>query len=94
MKELFHNSNPEHPKKPDIDYPCTWVYKVIGENTDTLKELILTACAPAQVEIAHSHSSSKGKYHSLNATLVVETEEMRLQIYELLKNHPTVKIVL
>ena len=85
---------PATPDKPEIDYPCQWVYKVIGEDTRTLKELILTACAPATVDITHSHSSSKGKYHSLNVSLVVENEEMRLQIYELLKNHPAVKIVL
>lgn len=94
MKDILGKSADGRPEKPEIEYPCTWVYKVIGENTDTLKELILTACAPAKVDITHSHSSSKGKYHSLNATLVVETEGMRLQIYELLKNHPAVKIVL
>lgn len=82
------------PERPEIDYPCTWTYKVIGEDTEILRELILTACAPAAVRITHSHSSSGGKYHSLNATLVVEGEEMRLQIYELLKAHPAVKIIL
>lgn len=82
------------PEKPVIEYPCTWVYKVIGEDTDALTKLIITACAPAEVRITHSHSSSGGKYHSLNATLEVESEQTRLQIYELLKNHPAVKIVL
>lgn len=82
------------PERPEIDYPCTWVYKVIGEDIEILKELIITACAPARVAIAHSHSSSGGKYHSLNATLEVDSEQMRLQIYDLLKTHPAVKIVL
>ncbi|SHO44386.1 HP0495 family protein [Desulfopila aestuarii] len=82
------------PEKPEIDYPCNWVYKVIGEDIQILKELIVTACAPANVSITHSNSSSGGKYHSLNAVLLVESEEMRLQIYELLKSHPAVKIVL
>ena len=89
------NISPAVPReKPEIQYPCTWVYKVIGEDTDILQELIITACAPAEVDIAHSLSSSGGKYHSLNATLEVESERMRLQIYELLKSHPAVKIVL
>lgn len=82
------------PEKPEIEYPCTWVYKVIGEDQETLKNVIVTACAPEQVDITHSHSSSKGKYHSLNATLVVPDENTRLQIYELLKQHPAVKMVL
>lgn len=83
-----------HPEKPEIDYPCKWVYTIIGEDTQILKELILTACAPTDVDITHSHSSSGGKYHSLKATLTVENEEIRLQIYALLKSHPAVKIVL
>ena len=92
---MTENTSPStQPEKPEIDYPCSWVYKVIGEDTQLLKELIVTACAPAQVEITHSHSSSGGKYHSLNAEIVVEDETMRLQIYALLKNHPAVKIVL
>jgi putative lipoic acid-binding regulatory protein len=89
-----NTTNPSHPEKPEIEYPCQWVYKIIGEDTKILKELIITACAPAEVDIAHSHSSSKGKYHSLNATLEVENETQRLQIYDLLKTHPAVKVVL
>ena len=83
-----------YPEKPEIEYPCTWIYKVIGEDTKLMRELIITACAPATVEISHSNSSSGGRYHSLNAVLEVENEEMRLQIYELLKSHPAVKFVL
>lgn len=94
MKIPAHISPAIPPEKPEIEYPCAWVYKVIGENTEVLQELIITACAPADVHIAHSHSSSGGKYHSLNATLEVDSEQMRLQIYELLKGHPAVKIVL
>lgn len=82
------------PEKPEIEYPCDWVYKVIGEDPVVMKELIITACAPAEVKVEHSHTSSKGKYHSLNASLVVEDEVQRLQIYDLLKNHPAVKVVL
>lgn len=87
-------SGKPYPDKPEIEYPCTWVYKVIGQDMDKLKELITTACAPTEVTISLSHSSSKGKYHSLNASLIVENEKMRLQIYELLKQHPDVKLVL
>ncbi len=87
-------STPPLPDKPEISYPCTWMYKVIGEDVEALKEVIITACAPAAVEISHSHSSSGGKYHSLNATLEVDSERMRLDIYEILKAHPAVKVVL
>lgn len=82
------------PDKPEITYPCSWLYKVIGEDETLLKELIVDICAPQDVKISHSHSSSKGKYHSLNAELVVQDEASRLSIYEELKKHPAVKIIL
>lgn len=81
-------------EKPEIEYPCSWVYKVIGEDCSLLKDVIVKSCSPYDVSITHSHSSSKGKYHSLNAELVVPDEEVRLQIYERLKTDPAVKIVL
>lgn len=92
---MTDNSNtPKKQEKPKIDYPCLWNYKVIGEDCSLLKDLITSACNPHSVKITHSHSSTKGKYHSLNAELVVPDEKVRLRIYDLLKKDPAVKIVL
>ena len=81
-------------ERPEINYPCTWVYKVIGEDCSLLKDIIISACSPLPVKISHSNMSSKGKYHSLNAELEVPTEEYRLKVYEALKCCPAVKIIL
>ena len=81
-------------KRPEIEYPCTWVYKVIGCDCTLLKEIIVSACAPQDVKISHSNTSSGGKYHSLNAELTVKDEAIRLAIYENLKNSPGVKFIL
>lgn len=81
-------------KPPEIEYPCTWVYKVIGEDCTLLRDVIVATCSPTEVTISHSQTSSKGKYHSLNAELIVTSEELRLSIYETLKSDPAVKIVL
>ncbi len=92
---LFNNNLlGESPEQPEIEYPCTWVYTVIGEDCSLLKETIVSACAPLPVKISHSHSSSKGKYHSLHAELEVPSEEIRLQIYATLKGSLSVKIIL
>lgn len=80
--------------RPEIDYPCTWVYKVIGEDSSLLHDIIVAACAPLPVAVRHSHTSSRGKYHSLNAEIQVPDERSRIRIYQSLKNHPAVKIVL
>jgi putative lipoic acid-binding regulatory protein len=94
MKTMNQSSSPNASDRPEITYPCTWTYKVIGEDRTELREVITAACSPNAVLISHSHSSSKGKYHSVNAELVVPDETVRLRIYETLKNSAAVKIVL
>jgi putative lipoic acid-binding regulatory protein len=92
---LYNKNQSSDPlERPEIDYPCLWVYKVIGEDTALLNDVIVSACAPHEVKISYSHSSSNGKYHSLNAELEVPDEKFRLNVYETLKDHPAVKIVL
>ncbi len=82
------------PGRPEIEYPCNWVYKVIGTDCSLLKDAIVSASAPLPVKISHSKTSSKGKYHCLNAELEIPDEEVRLKIYEKLKSSPAIKIIL
>ncbi len=89
-----NNHNTIHSEKPEIDYPCNWQYKVIGENQDAIKQAIMDIAAPVPVVITYSHSSSSGKYHSLNANIEVQDEEARLAIYRALHDHPAIKVVL
>lgn len=84
----------ESSELPDIKYPCTWSYTVIGEDCSLLKDTIVSACTPLPVRISHSHSSSKGKYYSLHAELEVPNEKARLRIYATLKESLSVKIIL
>lgn len=81
-------------KKPEISYPCLWEYKVIGTDEQKLRGVILAACTPVVPDITLSNVSKKGTYFSLNATLEVENEEMRLRIFTYLKHSPDVKIVI
>ncbi len=91
---MTKQDTPKKKEKPDITYPCSWAYKVIGEDCTLLKEVLVKACAPHKPEISHSQTSRKGKYHSLQAELVVPSEEVRLAIYQQLQAEPAVKIVL
>ncbi len=92
------SDNNMHPsfchRKPDISYPCPWEYKVIGKDQQVLTEIIVDACAPAVPDIKLSNISSSGRYYSLNATLTVEDEEMRLAIFDRIQKHPAVKMVI
>jgi len=94
MRQLGKKGPGQPPERPEIDYPCDWVYKVIGADCSLLKEAIISACSPLPVKISYSHSSSGGKYHSLNAEIEVPTEEVRLKIYDLLKCSPAIKVIL
>ena len=80
-------------KRPEISYPCLWSYKVIGEDRELLREALLVCCAPDSVEISVSRTSRGGRYHSLEGSLEVRDEDMRLAIFARLKNHPAVKIL-
>jgi len=81
-------------RKPDISYPCQWEYKVIGEDRQALTDIILASCAPAVPDITLSNVSSSGKYYSLNATLTVDDEDMRLSIFNRIQQHQSVKMVI
>lgn len=80
-------------RKLELDYPCLWVYTVIGEDCDGVRRAILEVTKERRCEIITSRKSSSGKYHSLNAEITVESEEVRDGIYLALKEHPAVKIV-
>ncbi len=80
--------------KPEINYPCDWLYKVIGKNPEEVEKAIIETCTPHEVKISHSHASSSGKYHSFNAEIKVVSEEQRLSLYKTLQNHPEIQIVL
>ena len=81
-------------RKAHIEYPCTWAYKVIGTDEETMRQAVREIIKDETCSIRLSNSSSTGKYHCLDIELVVCSEEERLKIYEYLKNHSAIKIVL
>lgn len=85
----------EQKKSPkQINYPCSWLYKVIGSDRENLHQALLEIVGKASCDITFSKSSSRGKYHCLNLEITVRSEEERNEIYMALKTHPNVKIVL
>jgi putative lipoic acid-binding regulatory protein len=77
-----------------LDYPCQWLYKVIGSDPEQLRQAIAAIVPDTSCEISCSNSSSSGKYHCLNLEVTVRSEEERNAIYLALKAHSHVKIVL
>jgi len=79
---------------PEIDYPCPWGYKVIGTDMERLRSAIAEVIQERPHTVTPSNRSVTGKDHCLNVEIVVASEECRLEIYEGLRRHPAVKIVL
>ena len=80
--------------KVKLDYPCQWLYKVIGTDKEQLRHAIKEVINTIPCEINPSNSSSSGKYLCLNLEITVQSEEERNSIYQGLKDHPNIKIVL
>ncbi|KPK00412.1 MAG: hypothetical protein AMJ60_01405 [Desulfobacterales bacterium SG8_35] len=77
-----------------IDYPCQWLYKVIGSDREKLRQALLEIVSGDSCTISPSNSSRTGKYHCLNFEVTVKSEKQRNSIYLAIKSHPHVKIVL
>lgn len=77
-----------------MDYPCKWLYKVIGANQQEIRQAIQEVGQKEKYKITNSNRSKGGKYFCLNMEMTVSSEEQRNEIYQALKNHSLVKMVL
>lgn len=77
-----------------IEYPCRWKYKVIGSDQALMRSAIAEIVREQEYTITISRSSKGGKYHSLNLQMNIDNDEVRVEIYEALRKHPTIKFVL
>jgi putative lipoic acid-binding regulatory protein len=84
----------EKKQKLQLEYPCPWVYKVIGPDKDKMQSAVAEIIWDCKYKISHSRSSETAKYHCLNVELTIESESQRTALYEALKAHPAVKMVL
>ena len=81
-------------QRPEITYPCSWTYTLVGEGEEPLfahAELVL---AGLEHEKSLSHRSSTGRYTSIAITLVVRDEAQRLALFDALQPHPAVRVVI
>ena len=80
-------------KRPEINYPCEWSYKIIGTNVDKILEAIESAVSGLKYDVTPSNISKKGNYYSLNLTLTVPNEVVRDLIFQKLDSSDSIKIV-
>jgi len=80
--------------KPNIEYPCEWGYKIIGIDKIKLEACISDVMRERDYTTRAGNSSSKGKFHSLNAKCIVSSQEERDGIFRAFQKHPDVKMVI
>jgi len=77
-----------------LDYPCNWSYKLISTEVKALKKAISDVIDEREHKLSHSNNSKTGKYVSMNLDMLVHNEDDRNFIYEALKKHQNIKMVL
>lgn len=80
--------------RPEIDYPCPWLFKVIGYGYLEVEKAVKEVVGEVPFKITPSNASSGGKYHSVNLEMEVVSEEHRLSIYRNLGACAAVKVVI
>ena len=81
-------------RKPEIDYPCMWSYRIVGMDEVQMRIAVLEVVGDLEHRVTTGLESSQGKYRSLQLELVVRDEAHRLSIFEALKTHPEVRFVI
>ena len=84
----------ESKEKLELIYPCDWSYKLIAGEKEALQKAIRDVIDEREHKLTHSNKSKSGKYISMNLDLLVHNEDDRNFIYEALKAHNAIKMVL
>jgi len=79
---------------PEIDYPCTWSYKLVGADEQAIRIAIADIVAGREHGVSLSRASRTGKYVSLKVEVVVGDHDERRGLANGFNEHPAVKFVL
>jgi len=88
--EILNDSD----KKVVIEYPSSWTYKLIGTEKEAIQKAIHSVIVERDHTLKHSNKSKTGKYVSMNLDIVITSDDERNFIYEALKAHQDIKMVL
>lgn len=81
-------------KKPAIEYPCDWLYKIFGRDQDAMRRAVARMVAGRRHALKPSRSSRNDRYHCMNLELLVLSDDDRLGVYEALNAQEEILLVL
>lgn len=82
------------PEKPKIDYPTRWGFKLIGKDKEALQACIKEIMGGKEHLSSSGNVSKNGKFHSYNASCIVESQEERDRLFKSFQDHDDVKMVI
>lgn len=74
-------------KKPTIEYPNFWQYKLILDASANAKDIVQKVVGVREHKLEFSKFSSDKKYASHNLAVLVTSDSERLELFEALKKH-------
>lgn len=81
-------------EKLQLTYPCQWTYKVIGAGEEILRLAISDILSDRDYSVTLSNQSRTGKYCCLNLRMTVDSDEDRTQLYDALRRHTLIRLIL
>ena len=84
----------DNPKRPMIDYPCLWQYKILGRDKNEILAAIDKVFDGKASMVGAPRESSGKKYTSLSCSVKVDSENARLAYFDALSRQPGVVMVL
>ena len=81
-------------KKLDLNYPCSWEYKLVVLETCNIKKCVKEVIFEREHNLKPSKTSSKGKFKSYSLEMLVHNDDDRTEIFRLLGEHSDIKMVL
>lgn len=79
--------------KLELDYPCNWTYKLVIHHEHDINKIIKEVLEDRKHGVKPSKTSSKGKFKSYTLDLIVEDEEDRKALYQILGDHEHIKMI-
>jgi uncharacterized protein len=86
--------NNEGLQRPEITYPCSWEYRIIGISDHLVRQAIVDLIGEVEHTLNYSNISRGGKYISFQLELIVRDEAHRDSIARDLIDHPAIRMVL
>jgi len=80
--------------KPQIDYPTQWGFKLIGRDKDSLRKAIKDVLGDKEHTCYLGNRSRTGKFHTYNASCVVDHREERDRIFKAFQDHDDIEMVI